>query len=609
MAYSLQREVSDGSLQYVNITIKYFDKKDLFVYKDGLVVPKTSDEPSAEWSYVWDGDRIKINKVVPIGAEILVRRKTPYAEPMHIYHQGAVFKDSTMDDNFLQMLFINQENAEGLTSTDFYDDLDFHGYRLKNVGAAKVGTDAVPYSQYVADALGAGQNRIAAEQARDTTEGFKAEAQTATATAKEWANKLGGTVDATEYSAKYYSNKASEWSNKLGATVDDIEYSAKYYSIKANEYSVSAENSKDAAAVSEANALQSENDTALLKNQTQQIVDQAQGVVNQIAEINSLVNEVKGARLPVGAIVPFPEKGTYPGYLYLDGSSFDKAVYTQLANMYPSGTLPDLRGASLTGVDDGKGKFTDKAAKTFLESQNLSHTHVGTATQGGSHGHTGSTAASGSHGHTVNDAGHSHGIYKGGGTYNPGDVATITNNSNRTAVAGVNVSAVTGISINSGGTHTHNVTIAAGGEHTHDVTVAASGGTESRPYSYTVYWYIKAADTVGQPEVIQAQDLVARMLALEAKVAAVTNTSYQDVTSSRGKGSQYNSGPNGRHVIIQWAASGSHTVVVTIGSTSYSVANSGAFSPIITQFWVPANTTYSVNTATITPSKWLETNA
>ena len=305
MAYSLQREVSDGSLQYVNITIQYFDKKDLFVYKDGLVVPKTSDEPSAEWSYVWDGDRIKINKVVPIGAEIVVRRKTPYAEPMHIYRQGAVFKDSTMDDNFLQMLLINQENVEGLTATDFYNDLDFHGYRLKNVGAAKVGTDAVPYSQYVADALGAGQNRIAAEQARDTTEGFKAEAQTAMATAKEWANKLGATVDATEYSAKYYS-------------------------IKANEYSVSAENSKGAAAVSETNALQSKNDTALLKTQTQQIVDQAQGSLDQIAEINSLVNDVKGARLPVGVIVPFPKKGTYPGDLYLDGILFTKRIISFL---------------------------------------------------------------------------------------------------------------------------------------------------------------------------------------------------------------------------------------------------------------------------------------
>jgi hypothetical protein len=314
MAYSLQREVSDGSLQYVNITIQYFDKKDLFVYKDELVIPKTSDEPSAEWSYVWDGDRIKINKVVPIGAEILVRRKTPYAEPMHIYRQGAVFKDSTMDDNFLQMLFINQENAEGLTATDFYNDLDFHGYRLKNVGAAKVGTDAVPYSQYVADAGGANQNRIAAEQARDTTEGFKAGAQTAMATAKEWANKLGATVDATEYSAKYYS-------------------------IKANEYSVSAKNSKDAAAVSETNALQSKNDTALLKTKTQQIVDQAQGSLDKIAEINSLANDVKGARLPVGALVPFPVEGNYPGYIKT-GSSFDKVAYPQLAALFPSGQIP-----------------------------------------------------------------------------------------------------------------------------------------------------------------------------------------------------------------------------------------------------------------------------
>ena len=538
MAYSLQREVSDGTLQYVNITISYFDKEDLFVYKDGLVVPKATDDPAAEWTYTWDGNRIKINKVVPKGSEILVRRKTPYAEPMHLYRQGAVFKDSTMDDNFLQMLFINQENVEGLTATDFYNDLDFHGYRLKNVGAAKVGTDAVPYSQYVADALGARQNRIAAEQARDTTVGFKTEAQDATATAKDWATKLSATVDDTEYSAKYYSTKAKDWATKLGtavdatgysaryysnaakdwatklsATVDGSEYSAKYYSNKAKEYSVSA-------AVSETNALQSKNDTALLKNQTQQIVDQAQGVVGQIAEINSLVNDVKGARLPVGVIVSFPAKGNYPGYLYLNGSAFDKTVYKQLAVLYPSGVLPDLRSATLTGVDDAKGKFTDKTANTFLESQNFSHTHTGSALFGGYHGHTGSATLGGAHGHSITDPGHSHGIYKGGGTYNLGDAVTITSNTaNRTAVTGASVSAGTGISISSGGDHSHSVTIPTdGGGHSHSVAVLASGGTESRPYSYTVYWYIKAADTVGQPEVIQAQDLVARVAALEAKV-------------------------------------------------------------------------------------------
>ena len=256
-----------------------------------------------------------------------------------------------------------------------------------------------------------------------------------------------------------------------------------------------------------------------MKNQTQQIVDQAQGVVSQIAEINALINDVKGARLPVGVIVPFPAKGNYPGYLYLNGSAFDKTVYKQLAVLYPSGVLPDLRSATLTGVDDAKGKFTDKTANTFLESQNFSHTHTGSALFGGYHGHTGSATLGGAHGHTVTDPGHSHGIYKGGGPVNTGDAASITSASNRTSVSGVSVSATTGISVASGGDHSHSVTIPTdGGGHSHSVTLLSSGGTESRPYSYTVYWYIKAADSVGQPEVIQAQDLVARIAALEAKV-------------------------------------------------------------------------------------------
>ena len=261
----------------------------------------------------------------------------------------------------------------------------------------------------------------------------------------------------------------------------------------------------------------------VLKDQAQQIVDTAQGTLDAVEEINTIVNEVKGARLPVGVIVSFPVKGNYPGYLYLDGSAFDKAIYKQLAVLYPSGVLPDLRSSTLTGVDDGKGKFADKTANTFLESTNLSHTHTGSATQGGSHGHTGSATSGGSHSHTISDPGHNHGIYKGGGSYNPGDSATITSNSsNRTAVAGVSVQTGTGISIAAGGEHSHAVTITAGGAHTHDVTVAASGGTESRPYSYTVYWYIKAADTVGQPEVIQAQDLANRVAALEAKVTQIS---------------------------------------------------------------------------------------
>ena len=86
-------------------------------------------------------------------------------------------------------------------------------------------------------------------------------------------------------------------------------------------------------------AQQSESDTLALKNQAQQIVDTAQGTLDQIAEINSLVNEVKGARLPVGALVAFPVEGNYPGYIKT-GSSFDKVAYPQLAALFPSGQIP-----------------------------------------------------------------------------------------------------------------------------------------------------------------------------------------------------------------------------------------------------------------------------
>ena len=92
-------------------------------------------------------------------------------------------------------------------------------------------------------------------------------------------------------------------------------------------------------------------------------------------------------------------------------------------------------------------------------------------------------------------------------------------------------------------------------------------------------------------------------------INAVIGTVYTDVTGIRNKNTTYQAGPNGRHVIVQWNVSGSHTATVKIGSVAYNVSNSGAFTPFITQFWVPANTTYSVNLSTGEKSRiWLETH-
>lgn len=168
MAYSIQREVSNGTLQIITLRIKYFKKEHISVY----VADKIADG-TAGYSWVWDGDRIRMNVVIPNGVEVMIRRKTPMDVPFHTFRQGAVFKDVTMDENFIQQLYINQENVEGLSATDFYSDLDLHNYRLKNVGTAIANSDAVSLGQYKADALGANQQRILAERARDTAATYR----------------------------------------------------------------------------------------------------------------------------------------------------------------------------------------------------------------------------------------------------------------------------------------------------------------------------------------------------------------------------------------------------------------------------------------------------
>uniref|UniRef100_UPI003144FC38 tail fiber protein n=1 Tax=Gilliamella sp. ESL0250 TaxID=2705036 RepID=UPI003144FC38 len=59
--------------------------------------------------------------------------------------------------------------------------------------------------------------------------------------------------------------------------------------------------------------------------------------------------------LPVGIPQPWPTTTPPAGWLKCNGWKFDKNKYPKLAKAYPSGYLPEMRGETIRGWDDGRG--------------------------------------------------------------------------------------------------------------------------------------------------------------------------------------------------------------------------------------------------------------
>ncbi|WPD74300.1 phage tail protein [Dickeya fangzhongdai] len=63
----------------------------------------------------------------------------------------------------------------------------------------------------------------------------------------------------------------------------------------------------------------------------------------------------------VGIPLPWPQSAAPAGWLKCNGQAFDKTLYPRLAQVYPSGLLPDLRGEFIRGWDDGRGVDAGRA--------------------------------------------------------------------------------------------------------------------------------------------------------------------------------------------------------------------------------------------------------
>ncbi|MGR0342304.1 tail fiber protein [Escherichia coli] len=63
----------------------------------------------------------------------------------------------------------------------------------------------------------------------------------------------------------------------------------------------------------------------------------------------------EGSALPVGVPVPWPSATPPTGWLKCNGAAFSSEKYPNLAKVYPTNKLPDLRGEFIRGWDDGRG--------------------------------------------------------------------------------------------------------------------------------------------------------------------------------------------------------------------------------------------------------------
>lgn len=84
-------------------------------------------------------------------------------------------------------------------------------------------------------------------------------------------------------------------------------------------------------------------------------------------DILSYLGLGEGSALPVGVPVPWPSATPPTGWLKCNGAAFSAEEYPELAKVYPTNKLPDLRGEFIRGWDDGRGVDAGRAIMTTQE--------------------------------------------------------------------------------------------------------------------------------------------------------------------------------------------------------------------------------------------------